>query len=101
MGLFADTAYLTSECPLSAGDVILLFTDGLFEVTSADGQEEYGQERLLSAARHYINLAPPDLCDALIAGVRVFAGEAALNDDVCLLSVEAAEGDAGTQKATP
>jgi phosphoserine phosphatase RsbU/P len=95
LGFFGDTTYATGECPLAADDVILLFTDGLFEVTSADGEEEYGQERLLDAARQHLNLSPLELCDALIAGVRTFAGGAALSDDVCLLSVEIARLQAG------
>jgi serine phosphatase RsbU (regulator of sigma subunit) len=45
---------------------------------------------LLAAARQHLSLAPPELCDALIAGVRTFAGGAAFSDDVCLLSVEIA-----------
>ena len=99
LGLFGDAAYVTSECPLAAGDVILLFTDGLLEVTGAGGQEEYGQQRLLAAARQSINLPLPDLCDALMAGVRSFAGGAAFEDDVCLLSLEVARLDTGRATA--
>ena len=51
LGLFAEAAYAMGECSLAEGDVILLFTDGLYEVTSPDGEEEYGQPRLLAAAR--------------------------------------------------
>jgi phosphoserine phosphatase RsbU/P len=101
LGLFGDVAYVTSECTLTAGDVILLFTDGLFEVSSADSEEEYGQQRLLAAARQHINLPLPDLCDALIAGVRTFAGETALDDDVCLLGIEVAESKAIMKEPTP
>ncbi|HOX58153.1 MAG TPA: fused response regulator/phosphatase [Candidatus Paceibacterota bacterium] len=101
LGLFGDAAYVTSECPLVPGDVILLFTDGLFEVMSADTQEEYGRQRLLAAARQQIKLPLPDLCDALIAGVRAFAGEAALSDDMCLLGVEVTERKITRKEATP
>jgi phosphoserine phosphatase RsbU/P len=90
LGLFGDAEYVTAECPLAAGDVVLLFTDGLVEVLSADGQEEYGHERLLNAARQHMHLPCAEICDALIAEVRTFAGEAPFNDDVCLLSVEVA-----------
>ena len=82
-------------CPLSTGDVVLLFTDGLFEVTGADSLEQYGQQRLLAAARQHMNLPPAELCDALIAGVRAFAGEVTFSDDVCLLSLEVARLDSG------
>jgi phosphoserine phosphatase RsbU/P len=90
LGLFDEAAYVTSECPLAARDVVLLFTDGLFEVAGADSPEQYGQQRLLAAARQHITLPLSDLCDALIAEVRAFAGGAAFDDDVCLLSLEVA-----------
>lgn len=90
LGLFAETHYATAEAPLAAGDLLLLFTDGLFEVTSPDGQEDYGRERLLAAAHKHINLSPSELCDALIADVKDFAQGAPMSDDLCLLSVEVA-----------
>jgi sigma-B regulation protein RsbU (phosphoserine phosphatase) len=88
LGLFGDAAYSTSECPVAQGDVVLLFTDGLFEVISPDSQEEYGQQRLISSALEHMGQPLPDLCDALIAGVKAFAGGAPFTDDVCLLSIE-------------
>ncbi len=95
LGLFGNATYATGECPLAAGDAVLLYTDGLFEVTSADTQEEYGSQRLLTAARQHMHLPLPDLCDALIADVRTFAGQKAFDDDVCLLSLEVARLDTG------
>jgi len=32
LGLFADAAYTTAEVKLSPGDLVMLFTDGLYEV---------------------------------------------------------------------
>jgi len=90
LGLFPNAAYATGEAPLAEGDVILLFTDGLYEVPGVDGLEEYGQERLVAAARHYRHLPPAELCDALIGSVRDFAGGTPFADDICLLSLEVA-----------
>ena len=90
LGLFAEAAYALGECSLVEGDVILLFTDGLYEVTSPDGQEEYGLPRLLAAARSNMHLPAPDLCEALIADARTFTDNAPLADDVCLLSMDVA-----------
>lgn len=88
LGMFPDAVYATGETPLAAGDVILAFTDGLYEAAKPDSLEEYGRERLLAGARRRMNLAGPELCDALVADVRAFAGGGALVDDVCLLSIE-------------
>jgi sigma-B regulation protein RsbU (phosphoserine phosphatase) len=90
LGLFAEAAYAVGARALAEGDVILLFTDGLYEVTSADDEEEYGLERLLASTRQHLHLPAPDLCDALIADARKFAENAPLADDVCLLSMEVA-----------
>jgi len=88
LGLFPEAAYATGECRLAERDVILLYTDGLFEATSPATEEEYGQSRLIDAVRQHMQLPTPDLCDALIAGVRRFAAGAPFEDDVCLLSME-------------
>jgi phosphoserine phosphatase RsbU/P len=88
LGLFPDVVYPTAEFPLAAGDVVLLFTDGLFEVMDTGGEGDYGQERLLAAARQRMNLPPARLCDELIAEVRAFSGAAEFEDDICLLGME-------------
>jgi sigma-B regulation protein RsbU (phosphoserine phosphatase) len=88
LGLFPDATYPASRFALAAGDVVLLFTDGLFEVVDASGGEDYGQERLLAAARRRLRLPPATLCDELIAEARAFSGAADFNDDVCLVGLE-------------
>jgi phosphoserine phosphatase RsbU/P len=88
LGLFPDALYPTAEFPLAAEDVVLLFTDGLFEVVDAGGEEDYGQERLLAATRQRIHLPLLGLCDELIAGVRAFSGATEFEDDICLLGME-------------
>lgn len=89
LGLFEKAAFITCERLLAAGDRVLLFTDGLFEVPN-DNDEDYGQERLLAAARQRLNLPLPELMDGLIADVRAFAGGNDFSDDVCLLGMEVA-----------
>ena len=37
LGIFEDAQYRTTRSSVAAGDVVLLFTDGLFEVESAAG----------------------------------------------------------------
>ncbi len=89
LGLFEKGDFITSRRPRTAGDKILLFTDGLFEVPNKE-DEDYGQERLLAAAQERINLPLPELMDGLIADVRAFAGGEDFDDDVCLLGMEVA-----------
>lgn len=90
LGLFGEAVYPTCQGPLAANDLVLLFTDGLFEVIGGDEQEEFGQQRLLAAARQRVSLPSVRLLDELVAEVRAFAGGADFEDDVCLLGMEVA-----------
>jgi len=89
LGLFEKTDYPTCRCPFAPGDLVFLFTDGIYEVTNAEG-EEYGQERLLQAARKRIQKPAEELFGDLLADTQKFAGRSDFEDDVCLVGVEAA-----------
>lgn len=89
LGLLADSTYGQSEHDLAAGDLILLFTDGLYEMENAAG-DSYGRERLLAAVQQRARLAPAALCDEVLAEIRQFAGSREFPDDVCLVGMEVA-----------
>jgi serine phosphatase RsbU (regulator of sigma subunit) len=89
LGLFEKTDYPTCGCPFAVNDFIFLFTDGVYEVTNAQG-EEFGQERLLQAVRKRINTPPEQLFSELLAEVQQFSGSQEFEDVVCLVGVEAA-----------
>ena len=91
MGLFADSPYPVCTAPMELGDLVLLYTDGLYEENDDRG-EEYGQERLLAAIRQGSRLPASELLDSLLLDAQKFAGTTDFQDDVCLLSVELAEG---------
>lgn len=50
LGIFPAATYPNSYGTASANDLVVLFTDGLFEVETAD-DEYYGADRLLAAVR--------------------------------------------------
>jgi sigma-B regulation protein RsbU (phosphoserine phosphatase) len=50
LGIFEETQYKQSVQPLSAGDVIVMYTDGVTESRSEDG-DMFGEERLMEAMR--------------------------------------------------
>ncbi len=89
LGLFEEANYPTCSCPVSVDDAIVLFTDGLFEVTG-DEREEFGQERLLEAVRRRTNSPLSGLFDDVLEEVRRFSSEQEFEDDVCLLGIEVA-----------
>jgi serine phosphatase RsbU (regulator of sigma subunit) len=98
LGLFAESQYPTGRIAISPQDVILLFTDGLYEVIGCE-HEEYGQERLLQGVRRRLDLRPPQLFDELLEEVKDFSASNEFDDDVCLLAMEV--GRTGNIKSTP
>lgn len=87
LGLFEDTVFPICRCPLAPGDLIVLFTDGLYEVNGR-AEEEYGLERLLAAVRRRVRLPADQIFDELLADVRQFGGRDDFEDDVCLVGME-------------
>jgi serine phosphatase RsbU (regulator of sigma subunit)/CheY-like chemotaxis protein len=87
LGIFPEARYETTAHTLADGDVVLLFTDGVFEVESPSG-EEFGQKRLAEIARRRMNEDVDALLDGLLGEVREFADARGFSDDVCLLGAE-------------
>lgn len=87
LGLFEDFTYQSSELKLGANDLVLLFTDGLYEVHAPD-QEIYTREMLLSATRHHAQLPASELVDTLIKEVQNYGAEQPFEDDVCVVGME-------------
>jgi phosphoserine phosphatase RsbU/P len=87
LGIFGDAQYHSWSCGLSAGDALLLFTDGLFEVEGANGQY-YDQPRLLRAVSQRAGLCAEELCQQLVDEVQRFAVGKDFADDVCLIAME-------------
>ena len=87
LGIFDNAQYHSSSCKVSAGDTLLLFTDGLFEVEGADAQY-YDEARLLRAVSQRTTLCADELCKQLVAEVQEFAATKDFTDDVCLIAME-------------
>ena len=84
VGLFEAAQFEQETVQLSPGDVLLVFSDGVSEALSADG-EEYGEQRILATAARHPDATPSDLLQALFADVRGFTKGAAQSDDITAL----------------
>lgn len=87
LGIFADAEYRSFQTPLGPGDLVLLFTDGLFEVENGAG-DLYSYEDLQAAVQRREALPKEELCDGVLAEIREFAEGRDFPDDVCLIGME-------------
>src|SRR5262245_44256174 len=85
LGVFPEAEYAGARASLQSGDRLLLYTDGITEARSSDG-EEFGEERLSDALARNRHLGAVDLHAAVAAEVKAFAS-AGFEDDATLLAV--------------
>jgi serine phosphatase RsbU (regulator of sigma subunit) len=90
LGLFEKSTYPSCRCPIAVNDLLLLFTDGIYEIDNA-AMEEYGQERFLTAVRQRSRLPTELLLDEALKEAQRFSGRADFDDDVCLVAVDVAK----------
>ncbi len=80
VGLFeAPWHCTTGETCLLPGDTLVVFTDGVSEATSDDG-DEFGEERLIELVRRRSGLPAPALLDAIVTAVREHSSEEQFDD---------------------
>ena len=87
LGLFQEALYQSSDVRLDPNDLIMLFTDGLYEVQGPK-DELYSQSQLVAGIQRRISLPAPQLFDELIEEVRQFSAGTGFTDDVCLVGME-------------
>lgn len=86
LGVSPDTAYRDAELPLTEGDILLLYTDGVTdELSPAD--EIYGVERLESILRTSRALPLSEILGSIYTSVSEFMGGRP-EDDITLLAMK-------------
>jgi sigma-B regulation protein RsbU (phosphoserine phosphatase) len=90
LGLFEEAIYHTTEVKFAPQDLVMLFTDGLYEVQD-EQHELYTQAMLVSDVAERAQLPVSDLFDQLIDRMQRFSADGKFSDDVCLVGIEAAE----------
>lgn len=95
LGLFEEAIYRTSEVKFSPGDLLMLFTDGLYEVQD-ESHELYSQSMLVTDVEKRAQLPASELFDALIERMQRFSADGKFSDDVCMVGMEAGASSAKT-----
>ncbi len=87
LGLFESAHFGTGTMRLAEHDVVMLFTDGLFEVENSEG-EQYDQDLLRRAVEGHMDLSAEALCREIVGEVRQFSASKNFTDDMCLVAME-------------
>jgi phosphoserine phosphatase RsbU/P len=87
LGVRDQAAYAVAETTLARGDVLMLFTDGLFEVVGADS-EPFGEEQLRLAVLRRLDLPAGRMFDDVLGEVIRYSAGRGFADDVCLVGME-------------
>ncbi|GMR22877.1 MAG: hypothetical protein BMS9Abin37_1256 [Acidobacteriota bacterium] len=87
IGLLPKISLTSGRTHLDSGDLLVLYTDGLSETSSPDG-EEFEEERIVEIMRESAGKPSREIMATLLSRVRVFAAEAGLADDLTLMVVQ-------------
>jgi len=84
LGLFEDWDCDVAERQIAAGDVLVIYTDGISEAAASEESEEFGDARLAQSVRRHCGKAADEMMDSIIMEVQEFSqGEQA--DDMTLI----------------
>ena len=89
LGVFPEATFSCSSVRLTIGDTLLLYTDGLTEAPSPDG-EEFGIDRVADLVASCRDRKPAEIRDVLLRELRAFAG-AHQHDDLTAIIIRVLE----------
>jgi PAS domain S-box-containing protein len=87
MGIFPSAIYPTTTRLMAKGDLVMLFTDGLFEVEDATGAF-FNEERLRVTASRHAALVPEEFFDRVLGDIRKYSQSETFADDVCVVGMQ-------------
>jgi serine phosphatase RsbU (regulator of sigma subunit) len=85
IGLFEEWESSLGDVQIAAGDVLVIYTDGVTEADNSTG-EEFGENRLLEIIRNHLSVPVQSILDAILRGALEFSGgEGKMRDDLTLV----------------
>ena len=85
LGLRRKSIFKQAELILTAGDRLVLYTDGVTEARNQEG-DEFGEQRLFETIRSVENSSAGEMVDAVLEAVHRFAAGTPQHDDITLIT---------------
>ena len=90
LGVLEDATWEQRTIHLAAGDLLVLYTDGVIDADNGQGGF-FGEERLLETILNCTKCSAQEIQDALVAEVHSFVGDAPQFDDITLMVIKREE----------
>jgi serine phosphatase RsbU (regulator of sigma subunit) len=87
VGMFDSVTCEINRADLAAGDILVLYTDGITEAENLQ-REEFGMERLSAVIRRDSSLSAEELMDNIFRSAEDFCQGVGFNDDATVLIVK-------------
>lgn len=94
MGIAEEASFHSGEVAIAPGDALVLYTDGVVELTSTN-EEDFGLPRLEDLALNAREAGARALVDRVIQSTREFSGAESYSDDFTLMILRRLPGAAG------
>jgi sigma-B regulation protein RsbU (phosphoserine phosphatase) len=88
LGMFRETRYHQYHLLLEPGDVLVLYTDGVTEAQSPEG-EEFGRDRLVQAVKENYHQPAREMIASLQMAILEWTAHAGASDDVTFFIIKA------------
>ncbi|HYM79824.1 MAG TPA: GAF domain-containing SpoIIE family protein phosphatase [Candidatus Limnocylindria bacterium] len=101
LGIMESASYEEGVVALCAGDLLVLYTDGISEAFNGQ-DEQFGEERLCDAVRALPHdMSAREMTDQILSTLREFLGEAEPTDDMTLMVVRVLEREPARREPEP
>jgi sigma-B regulation protein RsbU (phosphoserine phosphatase) len=87
LGIYPDKNYKDAKIKLDAGDKLILYTDGLNELTNTD-KKQFGIERFKTQIAELKDLSPAKMLAQIERNLDLFQRGTTQNDDICVFIIE-------------
>jgi serine phosphatase RsbU (regulator of sigma subunit) len=87
LGLFQDGQYETGVASIAAGDMLVMYSDGVTEAENAAG-DEFGEQRLIDCLAGARGRSAEQVLAHIQHVLATFTENAAQNDDVTMMAVK-------------
>ena len=77
----------THSFEMEAGDMMILYTDGVTEATN-NQKEEFGTENLIKFIQKYHQSTSQKMVDGIIQDLLSYIGDAVIHDDISLVAIK-------------